>query len=335
MKRRTFVAGSAALLTMPGIVRAQTTKPTKRLAMIRPAGPVSVMTPNGYPPYYKAFFEELARQGYVEEQNLIIFRFSAEGHEDRYGAVLQQAIDKVPDVIWCANAAAIFGMIGNKTTMTIPIVAFSSDPIAEGLTTSLARPSSNITGVAIAGFEIWGKRLSILKEAIANLKHLRVLSKEYWWNGPTGQTLRQAAEQLDLSLAPALLKADVGVDSYAPIFEQIKASGADGLLVDDYLDNLMHRAIITSLAAQHRLPAMYPYREFIVDGGLLAYAINLSEALRIAAGQIASIFGGARPVEIPFVQPTRYQLIANVKAAQAIGLTLPAPLLLRADEVID
>jgi hypothetical protein len=103
MKRRTFVAGSAALLTMPGIVRAQTTKPTKRLAMIRPSGPVSLMTPNGYP-YYKVFFDELARQGYVEEQNPIVFRFSAEGHYNRYEAVLQQAIDAVPDVIWCASS---------------------------------------------------------------------------------------------------------------------------------------------------------------------------------------------------------------------------------------
>jgi len=97
MKRRTFVASSAALLTMPGMVRAQTTKPTKRLAMIRPAGPVSVMTPNGYP-YYKVFFDELARLGYIEDQNLIIFRYSAEGDEGRYAGVLQQAIDAAPDL---------------------------------------------------------------------------------------------------------------------------------------------------------------------------------------------------------------------------------------------
>ena len=121
MKRRTFVAGSAALLTMPGIVRAQTTKPTKRLAMIRPAGSVSVMTPSGYP-YYKVFFEELARLGYVEGQNLIVFRVSAEGHEGRYGVVLQQAIDAAPDVIWCTSPF----MIGRKT---LTIRSLSSPPI--------------------------------------------------------------------------------------------------------------------------------------------------------------------------------------------------------------
>jgi putative ABC transport system substrate-binding protein len=151
MKRRTFVAGSAALLTMPSIVRAQTAKPTKRLAMIHPAGPVSVMTPNGYP-YYKAFFEELARQGYVEGQNLIVFRFSAEGHEDRYGAVLQQAIEAVPEVIWCASGGTMMAsIIANKATLTVPVVTFVGDPIADGVTTSVARPSSNITGVTIQG----------------------------------------------------------------------------------------------------------------------------------------------------------------------------------------
>jgi putative tryptophan/tyrosine transport system substrate-binding protein len=332
MKRRTFVAGSAALLTMPGIVRAQTTKPTKRLAMIRPAGPVSVMTPNGYP-YFKVFFEELVRLGYVEGQNLIVFRFSAEGHEDRYGAVLQQAIDAAPDVIFCASAAE---MIGEKTTMTIPVVASVGDPVAERLTTSLARPSRNITGVTVrGGSEIWGKRLSVLKEAADNLKQLRFLSKEFSWKGSVGQAVRQAAEQLGLSLAPAFLKADVSAESYAPIFDEIKTSGADGLLVDELNENLTYRAIITGLAAEHRLPAMYPYREFIVDGGLLAYATDFSEITRSAARQIASIFGGTKPIDIPFVQPTKYQLIANVRAAHAIGLTLPASLLLRADEVIE
>lgn len=330
MKRRTFVAGSAALLTMPGIVRAQTTKPTKRLAMIRPAGPVSVMTPNGYP-YYKVFFEELARHGYVEGHNLTVFRFSAEGHEDRYEAVLQQAIGLAPDVIWCGSGL----MIGKKTT-TIPIVAVVLDPVAEGLTTSLARPSGNITGVTIAqGSEIWGKRLSILKEAVVNLKQPSFLSKENEWNELDGKAARQAAEQLGLSLAPALLKADVSAESYARIFEEIKASGADGLLVDPSVENITHRAIIAALASQHRLPAIYPLREYIVDGGLLAYAIDLSEMFRVGAGQIASIIEGTKPGDIPFFQPTKYQLIANVKAAQAIGLTLPASLLLRADEVIE
>jgi putative tryptophan/tyrosine transport system substrate-binding protein len=330
MRRRTFLAGSAALLAKPGIVRAQLAKPTKRLAMVRPAGPISAMTPNGYA-YYKVFFEELARLGYVEGQNLMVFRFSAEGHQDRYKAVVQQAIDAAPDVIWSANTA-----LRPITTTTIPFVVLTDDPIANGFATNLAHPTGNITGVTIdGGLEIWGKRLSILKEAVEKLNKPRFLCGRVSWEAPGGRAVRQAADQLGLSLSPALLNADVTAESYTPVFDEMKMSGADGLIVSSNTENITYRQVITALAAQHRLPAIYPYREFIVDGGLLAYGIDLSEPLRLAAGQIASIFGGTKIADIPFVQPTKYQLIANVKAAQAIGLTLPSSLLLRADEVIE
>ena len=329
MKRREFIAGSAALVAMPSIVRAQLAKPTKRLAMVRPAGPVSAMTPNG-PPYYKVFFEELARLGYVEGQNLIVFRFSAEGHQDRYKAVVQQAIDAASDVIWSASPVL------TTTATTIPFVVATDDPIAHGLTTNLARPTGNITGVTTdGGLDIWGKRLSILKEALGKLNEPRFLCRSASWEGAAGRAVRQAADQLGLLVSPALLNADVSAESYTPVFEEMKMSGAGGLIVHDNNENFTYRQIITALAAQHRLPAIYPYREYIVDGGLLAYAVDLSDGTRLAAGQIASIFGGTKIADIPFVQPTKYQLIANVKAAQAIGLTLPSSLLLRADEVIE
>jgi putative tryptophan/tyrosine transport system substrate-binding protein len=320
MRRRTFIAGTVTLLAMPSIVWAQGFKPTKRLAMVHASGPVSFMTPNGNQ-RYRAFFEELGRLGYVEDQNLIVFRFSAEGHQDRYRAVMQQAIDAAPDVIWCPGPVPA---VLKSTTTTIPIVVAAGDPVAWGFSTSLARPSGNITGVTIdGGQEIWGKRLSILKEAVENLKKPGFLSTTISWEGPAGQALRRAADELGLSLTKAHLKADLSSDSYAPVFEETKASGVDGLLVSDGADNLTHRQTITALAAQHRLPTVYPYREFVLDGGLLAYATDLSEAIRVAAGQIARLFAGAKPADIPFVQPTKFQLIANVKAAQAIGLTLP------------
>jgi putative ABC transport system substrate-binding protein len=330
MKRREFIAGTTAMLAVPSIVRAQGAKPTRRLAMVRPAGPVSIMTPKGLPAY-KVLFDELGKLGYVEGQNLVVFRLSAEGHQDRTRAVLQQAIDADPDVIWCASSQML-----RSITTSIPIVSVTSDPIALGSTTSLARPSSNITGVTLdSGLEIWGKRLSLLKEAAQKLKNPYFLALDSIWKGRIGQAVKQAADQLGLSLAPILLKADVSADSYPPIFDEMKASGADGIIVDSSVENLTYRKAITALAARHRLLTVYPFREFVVDGGLLAYAVDLSEAFRLAAGQIASIFGGTKPADIPFLQPTKYQLIANVKAAQAIGLTLPPSLLLRADEVIE
>jgi putative ABC transport system substrate-binding protein len=154
MKRRSFITGSVALVAMPNIVAAQGAKSTKRLAMVHAAAPVAVMTPSGSQ-LYKVFFEELVRLGYVENQNLICFRFSAEARQGRYAAVLQQAIDAAPDVIWCPGPVPA---VLNSTATAIPIVVVAGDPVAWGFTTSFARPSGNITGVSIdGGQEIWGK----------------------------------------------------------------------------------------------------------------------------------------------------------------------------------
>src|SRR5262249_46784688 len=203
MKRRTFIDGSATLVAMPNVVRAQGAKSTKRLAMVNAAAPVSDMTPSGSQ-RYKVFFEELARLGYVENRNLICFRFSAEARKGRYAAVLQQAIDTAPDVLWCPGPVPA---VLNSTTTTIPIVVVAGDPVAWGFTTRLARPSGNITGVTIdGGQEIWGKRLSILKEAVESLKEPRFLSPTGSWEGPAGQAIRRAASELGLSLTQAPLK---------------------------------------------------------------------------------------------------------------------------------
>jgi putative ABC transport system substrate-binding protein len=333
MKRRTFIAGSAILLAASSILRAQGTKPIKRLAMLRPDGPVSFMTPDGAP-QYRAFFEELGNLGYAEGQNLIVFRFSAEGYPSRYRALMQQAIDAAPDVIWCPSPAP---SVLTSITTTIPIVVLAGDPIAFGFTTNLARPSSNIAGVTIdAGQEIWGKRLSILREAVENLKKPAFLAGAIGWEGPAGRALRGAASALGLPLVRASLKGDhYSSDAYASAFEEAKLSGVDGLLVGDSAENFTHRNTIVALAVQHRLPTIYSLREYVLDGGLLAYATDLSVAHRAAASQIARLFAGFKPADVPFVQPTRFQLIANVKSAQAIGLTLPPSLLLRADEVIE
>lgn len=332
MKRRTFIAVSAALLALPTDGRAQRAKPTKRLAMVQSAGPTSIMTANG-DERYKAFFEELSRQGYIEGQNLIVSRFSIEGHQGRFRAVMQQAIDLAPDVIWCRGPVPA---VLNSITTNIPVVVVAGDPVAWGFTTSLARPSGNITGVTIdGGQQLWGKRLSFLKEAVEGLKKPGFLATALAWEGPAGQAVRRAADELGLSLAHALLDADITADTYAPVFQKARAIDVDGLLVSDAGANTNYRQTIIALAIQHQLPTIYPYRDYVVDGGLLAYATDMSAVTRTSANQIAHLFQGATLAEIPFVQPIKFQLIANVKAARAIGLTLPQSLLLRADEVVE
>jgi putative tryptophan/tyrosine transport system substrate-binding protein len=328
MKRRTFIAGSSALLAMPGIVRAQGS--TKRLAIVAAAGSVSIQTPGGSS-RYAAFSGELGRLGYVEGRNLSVFRFSAEGHPDRFAAVLQQAINTAPDVIWCPGPVR---QVLNATTTPIPIVVVSGDPIAWGFTSSLARPSRNITGASIdGGQQIWGKRLTILMEVVDKLKKPAFLTSR--WDGPQALALRRAADELGLSLTQVTSGPDITPETIATAFETAKLFDVDGLLVIDSAEALAQRETIIALAVQHKLPIVYPYREYVLDGGLLAYATDLLEVMRVGAGQIVRLFKAAKLAEIPFVQPTKFYLIANVKAAQAIGVTLPQSLLLRADEVIE
>ncbi|MBR0797530.1 hypothetical protein JQ615_19255 [Bradyrhizobium jicamae] len=147
--------------------------------------------------------------------------------------------------------------------------------------------------------------------------------------------MRRAAEQLDLSLTPALLPAGLSEETYAPIFEEMKASGADGLIVGPSAENYTYRQTITALAARHRLPAVYSDRGYVVQGGLLSYAPDFFEVFRLLGRQVANALDGMKPADIPYLQPTKYLFIANVKAAQAIGLTLPPSLLSLADEVIE
>ena len=329
MKRRTFITGSAALLAAPDIVRAQGVNGTRRLAILTTAQPVSEMTASG-DVKYRALFEELRRLGYVEGQNLTVLRYSAEGHQDRYSEVAKHAIDVAPDVIL---AFGLMALACKSLAVTVPLVFVYADPVAYGLVASLARPGGSMTGVTTnAGLELWGKRLSILREAAQELKSLYFLTSKA---DETGAAVRHAAEELGLSISAITLTGDINENTYAQVFETMKARGADGLVVSVTSENLTYRRVIVKLANQFKLPAVYPYRDYIVDGGLLSYGIDLSELNVLAAGQIARILGGMKPAEIPVLEPTRFQLIANVKAAQAIGMTLPSSLLLRADEVIE
>jgi putative ABC transport system substrate-binding protein len=226
--------------------------------------------------------------------------------------------------------------LSKSLTSTIPIIAVTSDPVALGLVTNLARPGGNITGVSVdAGLEIWGKRLDVLAEATGRLTKPHFLTVPLQWDGPTGTVIREAAQRSGIPLVATIMSGDIDRSNYVRAFEKLREEGADSLVVSEVSENLANRRTIIELATQYRLPAIYLYREFVDDGGLLAYSIDLVDTFRRLANQIASIFSGTSPGDIPFFQQTRFQLIANVKAAQAIGLAMPPSLLARADEVIE
>jgi putative ABC transport system substrate-binding protein len=194
----------------------------------------------------------------------------------------------------------------------------------------------NITGVTVdAGLELYGKRLALLVEVRSSVSTVAYLSSHENWIRPTGDALRQAAQQARIALTHVNLGNTFNEATYSAAFNGMQNARIDALLVSDEADHNGNVKTLTKLATSLRIPTMYPFRDLAVGGGLMAYCINLLDAFRYAGGQLADILRGENPAEIPFYQPTNFQLIVNTKAAQQIGLEIPPSVLARADEVIE
>ena len=221
-------------------------------------------------------------------------------------------------------------------TETIPIVWIGVDPIARGLVTSLAHPGGNITGVSLFDFETYAKRLQILKDAVPSTSRVAFLSPRRAWE--SGQALQQALQQvgrqLDMSVIPMLIEESTPSE-YQRVFAEIAPARVDGLIVPDMGDLFPYRQLIVELAKKNHLPAIYAWREYVEAGGLVAYATDFSEMGRRMADDVHEILNGANPGDIPIFLPTKFDLVINLKAARALGLTIPPALLGRADEVIE
>jgi putative ABC transport system substrate-binding protein len=211
------------------------------------------------------------------------------------------------------------------------------DPIREGIATSLARPPANITGVSVtAGYEIVGKELQILKEAVPAASRIAYLCShtDYDWDGVWGETLRDFGQRLGIAVIGMPLE-EATPSQFRRAFAQIAQQRLDAVMVSRAGEFLANRQLIVDLAASGRLPGMYPYRDFVEGGGLMAYAPDGGELARQLADQVRQVLGGTKPSDIPIYQPNTFKLIVNLKAAQAIGLTVPQLLLAQADEVIE
>jgi putative tryptophan/tyrosine transport system substrate-binding protein len=221
-------------------------------------------------------------------------------------------------------------------TRTIPVVTIIGDPVALGLVSSLARPGANFTGVTVdAGIELHGKRLSLLIETRPAASRLAYLSSSAGWKQPQAAMVREAAQQLKLSMTHVDLGSNLNEAAYLTASDQVEKAQAEMMLVSDEPEHLSNSAFLIDIATRARVPAMYPFRDLALAGGLMAYYRDLFEALRHAADQMTAILKGASPAEIPFYQPTNFRLSINSKAAKQIGLELPPTLLARADEVIE
>jgi putative ABC transport system substrate-binding protein len=271
--------------------------------------------------------------GYVEGENLIIERYSAEGHHERYADLARQIVSSNPDLIVTGPNPSV--RVFKAATSTIPIVAFMLDPLEAGLVTSLSRPGGNLTGITLdAGIEIWGKRLEILKEAVPWASKAAFLGMREGWEGSSGQFLRDAGARLGISLI-SLLPLQGVASEIERLFAEMKQQGTDAVLVTGEGDLYAHRKLIVELAGKNRMAVMCPYRDYVDAGGLMAYTVDLAELLRHLADDVHQILAGAKPGDIPIYQPTRFDLMINLKTAKAFGLTLSPALLARAAEIVE
>jgi putative tryptophan/tyrosine transport system substrate-binding protein len=329
MKRREFIAGIAGgALAWPLSARAQ--QPTARVYRV---GSLAVSSREQSLDYVRAFEDGLRGLGYRPGENLVIeYRF-AEGELGRLPALAAELVRLGVDVIVTAsNANTVAAM---KATQTIPIVmALGVDPVGANLVASLARPVGNVTGLAVdAGSEIFGKRFELLKEIVPTLSRVAILwNPDFAPNRTRLTSMGQTARALGLTPIPVEAR---GPNELDHAFAMIATERAQALVMlgDGVL--LQHRDQIGNLVLENRLPAASALREDVESGLLLAYGADFSDLYRQAAGFVDRIFKGAKPGDLPIQQPTKFQLIFNLRTAKALGLELPATLLARADEVIE
>jgi putative ABC transport system substrate-binding protein len=330
MRRRDFAIGlllAAAVRT----VQAQERAKQHRIAIVHPAAPVASITDAG-DRAWQAFFEQLRRLGDVEGQNLTIDRYSGEGRPAGYGELGREVASRNPEVVIAATDAIARAV--RAATDTIPIVWIGGDPIEAGFATSLARPGGNITGVTVyAGYEIWGKRLQILQEAVPTASKVAYLTTRISQT-VEGQQLRDAGRRLQMSVIELPLEESTST-AIQRAFAEIAQQQSDSIIVNSNGILLPHRQLIVELVEKSRLPAIYPWRDYIQVGGLMAYASDDRELWRRMADDVHQILNGARPATIPIYQPTKFEFVINLKAVKALGLTLPPTLLAAADEVIE
>ena len=276
--------------------------------------------------------QNFTRRGYVVDRNIVFERRAAEGKLDRLPGFIDEFVAKHVDVIITQGyppAAAAKERAGD----TPIVVTNSGDPVDTGLAASLAHPGGNVTGVSDIASELSAKRLTLLKEAVPSVHNVAVL-----WNADDlGMTLRYRAaevqaQRLSMTIVPLGVREP---DDFTAAFSEMAKTPPDGILMVTDILTVLNRKRVMEFAEQHHLPAIYEFAFLAHDGGLMAYGPDTDAVFDRAAGLADRILKGAKPADLPLELPTRFQFAVNLKAAKAIGLTMPEGILLRADDVIE
>ena len=326
MRRRTFLAMvPAGLLVAPLAARAQPAGKVPRVGFLLGFSP-------GPSREVDAFQRGLRELGYIEGQNIAIDYRYARGQVERLPELAAELVRLNPDVIVAPYTPP--ALAAKRATSMIPIVfAGVADAVGAGLITNLGRPGGNITGLTSTGAELGGKRLELLKQVISKASRVAVLYN------PADQSnvlvlkqLQESAPNLGLTLQPfAVREPDHFEGAFSAMARERTHAmfGVPGVLTD------RHKEALVGLAAKHRLPTMWGLRQFVEAGGLMSYAVNFYDQIRQTAVYVDKILKGAKPGDLPVEQPTKFELVINLKTAKTLGLTIPPSLLLRADQVIE
>jgi len=319
----TFFILAALILAPVYLARAQKPTSIPRMGVLFLGAP-----PNAN---LEAFIQGLRELGYIEGKNIVIdYRF-AEGKAERLPELATELVRLKVDAIFTAGTPAIFAL--KQATTTIPVVFFStSDPIGTGVVASLAHPGGNITGMSVLASDLWPKRLELLKEIFPKLSKVAML----WNNGNAGMAIeagktREVARPLGITLQDRGVKDPNELDM---VFAVMTKDRPDGFLalMDPVLNSNQKR--ILDFLAQNRLPAIFENKDWVEAGGLISYGANYSDANRHAAMLMDKILKGAKPADLPVEQPTKFELVINLKTAKQIGVTIPQSVLIKADRVI-
>lgn len=325
LRRRQFLLRSMALAMLAG-ARAQAQPRVYRIGTLVMTSAAATAQRG------RVFSDRLAELGYREGKNLVYERRYAEARLERLPELAAELVAQKPDVIFVGAGPAALAVA--KATSTIPIVFVTvADPVGMGLVKSLSRPGTNVTGISTLSADLHGKRLQLLKEAFPAAAKVVVLhGPPEGVQSPALATLREASGTLGVVLRPIEAKTEQDI---ATAFKSLAGEQSVVLYVLEGSLTYLHRARIVEQASSARIPAVYGQAEFAEAGGLMSYSYSLTEHLRAAANCIDRILKGAKPADLPVEQPTRFELVLNLKTAKAQDVKFPPAILLRADRVIE
>ena len=322
-RRRFLLASLAGGLAAPLAAEAQQVGRVARIGLLRPGAPPD--------PFVDAFRRGLQDLGYVEGRNASIEYRWAMGDSTRLRSLAAELVQLRVDVI-VAGGNEVVRIVKDVTRVTPIVMAVSTDPVGSGIVESLARPGGNITGFASQNDELPGKWLEVLRAILPRMSRAAAL-----WDpdSDAGQlrVLRTGADTIGVLLHVSSVRRAEDVDV---AFTEAARHRAEAAVVMGSPLMFVHRNRLVTLAARHRLPTIYHQKEFVVgNGGLIAYSADFEDLYRRAAASVDKILKGARPADLPVEQPTKFELVINLKTAKALGLTIPPSLLARADQVIE